>query len=1597
MNSVRLTPQLLLATAAFMVAISPAAMAAGEDAAQAPSWAPNSIREVSVPVGEQALQDCTPLIAVEPTTLDFGEVPQGTTSTLNLTIENLDPSSSCELEISNFELAGGGGVFTFPNLPGLPFIVQGGSSVILQVVFAPSAPTTYNGTITIESNDATNPSVQVTVTGEGGAPPQPPEAVAGGPYTGTAGQEVTFDGSGSSDPDGTIVSYAWEFGDGTSGSGAMPTHSYASAGTYTVTLTVTDDDDLTDEDTTTATIQAGGVTITVTAPEEGADFVPGEMTSINWSTSALLDARQVDNVDIRISEDGGSTYQFLALDEPNDGTYEWTVANTFASDTAVIRVQDAEDENTFGLSGTFSISNVRVTRPNGMETFVVDDEEEITWDRFGGEIANVQIELSRDGGTTWEDLAASEANDGAFTWTVAGNETAEALVRISDAGSSAAEDISDDTFTITLLTPPICDAGGPYEGETGEDITFDGSGSSDPDGTVESWGWQFGDGEIGSGETTTHSYATAATYTVTLTVTDNDALTSMCATTATITGGGGEPPVCDAGGPYAGAPDADITFDGSGSSDPDGTVESWDWMFGDGTTGSGETTTHSYGTAGSYTVTLTVTDNDAMTSSCSTTATVTEEEVPPVCDAGGPYAGVPDIDVTFDGSGSSDPDGTIDSYAWDFGDGSTGSGVAPTHAYTALGSYTVMLTVTDDDLLTSECSTTADIQGNQLPTCDNGGPYEAIVFEPVTFDASGSSDPDGTIVSYLWEFHDGGIGDVPVVEHTFVHLGTYPVTLTVTDNAGGSSECPTEVTVGLQPGTVRVAVPPKVFGLDGDDVSIPVFLLDDVTGDDILSTEIDLTYDSLLLDFQTVNLAGTIGEGGTYEYSIETLGPRRKTLHVSIAWVAPLEGCESMANLVFNVTRDPIIDRAPLDLEVAFNEGEPPVFAMDGEFVHGVLGDVNGSSNVSAIDASLVLQETVGLIDLPDPDYPFFTVELADVSGNGLVSALDASLILRFVLGMIDVFPAADQLMCGEPFAGGRDGIGTLPVAGSRTPRAATLGLGQAPVESGEVAVDLALDELAGVLGGEFAVRYDPRVLRAVGVETHAADGELFASHAEHGVIHVSMAAAAGRSGAADLATLRFARRATLPTELTIEAADLNEGQIPVEVSGLEVPAGAVAVQQDSVGVAVPPRVFGGRTQDAAIPFFLEDDVTGMEVYSAQIVLAYRPSVIQAVGVDLAGTIGEDGVVEFNVVPTGPDRHEAHISIAWVEPLEGCEEFARLLVEVQDTRDQSALHLVSVTLNEGDPPVRTSDGLFIIGLLGDVNASGEVSALDASLVLQEVVGLIELPSQQYPAFTLEIADVSGNGEIRAFDAALILQYVIGMLDEFPALEMLSCGDSPAPVASNPRARSLGLVEVGRGPGWVEYALQADDLSGVHAAEVELGADGAFELLSVESAGQVAGTLVEYREHAGGVTIAVAHAAAADGGSDLALVRVADGTELGIAGASLDEGRVPVVLDGAPVTATAPIRFRLGQNVPNPFNPATVIHFATPRTSHVRLAIHDASGRLVRLLVDGVVEAGAHRARWDGRDARGMSAGAGVYFYSLEAPHYSETRKMILLK
>ena len=142
--------------------------------------------------------------------------------------------------------------------------------------------------------------------------------------------------------------------------------------------------------------------------------------------------------------------------------------------------------------------------------------------------------------------------------------------------------------------------------------------------------------------------------------------------------------------------DLTATLDGSASSDPDGTVTGWTWAFGDGTTGTGRTATHAYKAAGTYGVTLTVTDDKGLTATRTASVTVTAP-IPnsaPTADFTAAGAG---LVGTFDASASTDTDGTITGHAWDFGDGTTGTGVTASHSYGRDGVYTVTLTVTDDD------------------------------------------------------------------------------------------------------------------------------------------------------------------------------------------------------------------------------------------------------------------------------------------------------------------------------------------------------------------------------------------------------------------------------------------------------------------------------------------------------------------------------------------------------------------------------------------------------------------------------------------------------------------------------------------------------------------------------------------------------------------------------------------------------------------------------------------------------------------------------------------------------------------------------------
>lgn len=233
-----------------------------------------------------------------------------------------------------------------------------------------------------------------------------------------------------------------------------------------------------------------------------------------------------------------------------------------------------------------------------------------------------------------------------------------------------------------------------------------------------------------------------------------------------------------------------VTFDGTSSTDPDGTIAGWSWNFGDGTTGTGSKISHTYTTSGTYTVSLTVTDNKGAPTTLTKTISVSVTNKPPVATFTNTVSG---LTASIDGSASTDPDGTIASWSWKFGDGQTGNGSIVEHTYAASGTYAVTLTVTDNK------GASTSITKNVVIPVANKAPVAAfttaVSAKTLSVNASGSTDPDGTITSYGWNFGDGNTGTGAVTTHTYTASGTYNVTLTVTDNVGATNQTTKTVTI----------------------------------------------------------------------------------------------------------------------------------------------------------------------------------------------------------------------------------------------------------------------------------------------------------------------------------------------------------------------------------------------------------------------------------------------------------------------------------------------------------------------------------------------------------------------------------------------------------------------------------------------------------------------------------------------------------------------------------------------------------------------------------------------------------------------------------
>jgi chitodextrinase len=253
-----------------------------------------------------------------------------------------------------------------------------------------------------------------------------------------------------------------------------------------------------------------------------------------------------------------------------------------------------------------------------------------------------------------------------------------------------------------------------------------------------------------------------------------------------------QPPIAVLGRDLVVPPGVEVELSGAASTDPDGTIVRYQWAFGDGATAEGKAVRHAWREIGLYAVTLLVRDDLGAEGTAGLRVTVGDgggNNRAPLAVLEGPGSGRAGEPLAFSGIGSSDPDGSLARFEWDFGDGERASGPEVTHAYAADGDYTVTLEVFDDGGALGRA--TRDVRigesvGNRPPIAVAGADVRATVGEAVTFDGRQSRDPDGALVRWRWDFGDGGSADTPRATHAFSAPGTYSVTLTVEDAVGAT-------------------------------------------------------------------------------------------------------------------------------------------------------------------------------------------------------------------------------------------------------------------------------------------------------------------------------------------------------------------------------------------------------------------------------------------------------------------------------------------------------------------------------------------------------------------------------------------------------------------------------------------------------------------------------------------------------------------------------------------------------------------------------------------------------------------------------------------
>ena len=385
------------------------------------------------------------------------------------------------------------------------------------------------------------------------------------------------------------------------------------------------------------------------------------------------------------------------------------------------------------------------------------------------------------------------------THTYSSSGTFNVVLTVKDSGSPQQTASSQQSVTASNPAPSRLTSSftySPSSPNVGQTVSFTASASGGRQ--PYSYSWSFGDGSTGTGGTVTHVYSSAGTFTVILTVTDSGSPQQGSNSQQSLTVVSPPPALSASFSHSPTSPQAGQTITFTGSASGGASPYTYSWNFGDSSTGSGISATHTYQAAGDYSVVLSVRDAGGQTTS--TTQTVTVTSPPPALTTSFTYRpSSPQTgqQITFTVSASS---GTSPyTFSWSFGDGSTGTGSSVTHTYSSAGSYTVALTVRDSSspqqTATSQKTVTVTSPPPPLAASFSYSPSSPQVGQQVTFSASASG---GTSpYSYSWSFGDGSTGTGSSLSHTYSSAGSFTVTLTVKDSSSPQQTVTSQQTVSV--------------------------------------------------------------------------------------------------------------------------------------------------------------------------------------------------------------------------------------------------------------------------------------------------------------------------------------------------------------------------------------------------------------------------------------------------------------------------------------------------------------------------------------------------------------------------------------------------------------------------------------------------------------------------------------------------------------------------------------------------------------------------------------------------------------------------------